>query len=363
VLSYAPTRHDTEATLSITADEVEVARIISGIRESLRPRLATVTAPFAIAPPRSVDIDAEAGHDLVVLHSGWNIANFPITSHRKVIGFFIVLGKKIMRLLMVPALHRQIVYNQANTRTVQRLKDDLDHRVTQDIDELRRSFTARLEALEAELDRRTVSARMETGSGPAGVLDGDERYGRYVDLFAGRAPVLDIGCGRREVVERAHAAGLEAIAAEVSLDELRVCREGGIDPLKLGVFSALEAAGDAALGAVFAARLLEHLPAEAIVAFTRLCHRKLASDGLLVLEVRGPVRPVSPSQLAAAWPYHPFSLDLLLRAAGFDEVRTGSWALTSQALGPGSASVADGFLGGVCWVSGRKSSADGERPR
>jgi SAM-dependent methyltransferase len=78
------------------------------------------------------------------------------------------------------------------------------------------------------------------------------------------------------------------------------------------------------LGGIFAAQLVEHLPAPALVRLLELAAAKLRPGGLLVAETINPLSPLALrnyyADLTHAQPLVPTTLELLARQAGFAAV-------------------------------------------
>jgi SAM-dependent methyltransferase len=153
-----------------------------------------------------------------------------------------------------------------------------------------------------------------------------ERQRPYVDRLGGNAPVLDLGCGRGELLALLRDAGIEARGADANADMVAFARAEGLDVAHATAHDALGACEDESLGAVTALQLLEHLPPPDLVALLDLAHAKLRPGGLLIAET------IDPSSLAAlrnyyadlthAQPLVPETLELLVRGAGFGETET-----------------------------------------
>jgi O-antigen chain-terminating methyltransferase len=153
-----------------------------------------------------------------------------------------------------------------------------------------------------------------------------ERQRPYVDRLRGHAPVLDLGCGRGELLALLRDAGIEARGADANADMVAFARAEGLDVAHATAHDALGACEDESLGAVTALQLLEHLPPPDLVALLDLAHAKLRPGGLLIAET------IDPSSLAAlrnyyadlthAQPLVPETLELLVRGAGFGETET-----------------------------------------
>ena len=101
-------------------------------------------------------------------------------------------------------------------------------------------------------------------------------------------------------------------------------RGEGLDVEQADALAALEALEDGALGGVFAAQLLEHLPPPSLVRLLQLSAAKLRPGGILVAETINPLSPLALrnyfADLTHAQPLVPETLELLVRQAGFADV-------------------------------------------
>lgn len=157
----------------------------------------------------------------------------------------------------------------------------------------------------------------------------DEVRGRqrpYVERLRGRAPVLDLGCGRGELLALLREAGVEARGVDANADMVSFARGEGLEVEQAAAHDALAACADGALGAVVALQLLEHLPPADIVSLLELAHAKLRPAGLLIAETIDPSSPAALrnyfADLTHAQPLVPETLELLVRGAGFRETET-----------------------------------------
>jgi glycosyltransferase involved in cell wall biosynthesis/SAM-dependent methyltransferase len=144
---------------------------------------------------------------------------------------------------------------------------------------------------------------------------------RYVALLRDRSWVLDLGCGRGELLDALRDAGIRGKG--VDLDETMVarCREKGHDVELADAASALRSYGDRSVPAVFAAQVVEHLSADQLRELLALCVAKLSPGGVAIFET---VNPHNPAALKAFWTdtthHHPLFPEVLLahcRLAGF----------------------------------------------
>jgi len=153
-----------------------------------------------------------------------------------------------------------------------------------------------------------------------------ERQRGYVDDFRDAAPVLDLGCGRGELLGLLREAGVEARGVDADADMVAYARGEGLDVEQADVLAYLEGLEDGSLGGVFAGQVVEHLPPATLLRLLELSARKLRPGGLLVAETINPLSPLALrsyfADLTHAQPLVPATLALLARQAGFREVET-----------------------------------------
>jgi SAM-dependent methyltransferase len=153
-----------------------------------------------------------------------------------------------------------------------------------------------------------------------------EKQRAYVKDFRGADPVLDLGCGRGEFLSLLRDAGVEAVGVDIDADMVAYARGEGLEVEHTGAVEYLEGLADVSLGGIFAAQLLEHLPAATVVRLLELAAAKLRPGGLFVAETINPVSPLALrnyfADLTHAQPLVPETLELLARQAGFASVET-----------------------------------------
>ncbi|HJW94338.1 MAG TPA: methyltransferase domain-containing protein [Thermoanaerobaculia bacterium] len=143
----------------------------------------------------------------------------------------------------------------------------------------------------------------------------------YANLAREHGPLIDVGCGRGELL------ALVPGARGVDTNERSVAdlKARGLDATRAGVPECFASFGDASIGSVAALHVVEHLPVELLFAFFRESARVLRDGGLLMIET-----PNAESLLVSAsefWrdpthlaPRHPAALVLLAREHGFEIV-------------------------------------------
>src|SRR5262249_22115106 len=115
-----------------------------------------------------------------------------------------------------------------------------------------------------------------------------ERQRGYVDDFREAAPVLDVGCGRGELLSLLREAGVEAHGVDADSDMVEYARGEGLEVVQADALEYLERLDDDSLGGMFAGQVVEHLPPSALVRFLELAVQKLRPGGLLVAETINP---------------------------------------------------------------------------
>lgn len=153
-----------------------------------------------------------------------------------------------------------------------------------------------------------------------------ERQADYVERLRGHAPVLDLGCGRGELLELLRSAGIAARGVEGNANAVQECRAKGLDVAQGDLVEFLERQPPGSVGAVVAAQVAEHLVPRQLQALLAAAHRALAKDGLLVLETVNVASALAYldvfiRDLTHERPLHPETLRFMAAAAGFSEAR------------------------------------------
>ncbi len=115
-----------------------------------------------------------------------------------------------------------------------------------------------------------------------------ERQRFYGERFRGSRDVLDIGCGRGELLEVLKDAGVEARGIDLSEEAVALCRSKGLQATRADLFEYLGSQPDQSLGGVVCSQVIEHLAPERIPELVRLAHAKMRRDGLIAIETPNP---------------------------------------------------------------------------
>jgi SAM-dependent methyltransferase len=307
---------------------------------------------------------------------------FPIRSHRGVLGRLLVGFKRLLRplakvpqndlwerqrtfnLILLEHLERleaaradhlrRIEYQEAldseGIHEIMRHNDALFARVDQKLDRYRREARDLLGSLGAALAAVRPRSSETSGNEAAvevvaraheehGYLELERRYRGteeeireriaaylpYLQDVPDGAPVLDLGCGRGEALALLRDHGLAGRGVDASARMVQLCRERGLEAEAGDLFEILAGVAEGSLGGVVSFHVIEHLPAAALDRLVRLAYRALRPGGVLILETPNPL-----SMVVAArnfWldpthvrPVHPESLKLIYELAGFEPV-------------------------------------------
>jgi SAM-dependent methyltransferase len=138
-----------------------------------------------------------------------------------------------------------------------------------------------------------------------------ERQRIYLPLLAGCERVVDLGCGRGEMLDLLRGAGIATVGVDSDPYMVAACREKGHEVEEADVLDYLRRQPDGSIPAVFCAQLIEHLTFEQLEELLTLCRSRLRPGGLLIAE------SVNPHALEA---FKTFYTDLTHQRPIFPEV-------------------------------------------
>jgi len=148
------------------------------------------------------------------------------------------------------------------------------------------------------------------------------RMDRYLPDLRPQGPVLDLGCGRGELLLLLREAGIEAIGVEADPALVGAARRRGLEIVEGDVLEVLKGQESESRGAVTAVHLFEHLTSAILIAALAEIRRVLRPGGLLIVECPNPHSLRVGASLFWQDPTHqrpllPETLELMLSAAGF----------------------------------------------
>ena len=147
----------------------------------------------------------------------------------------------------------------------------------------------------------------------------------YVPLFARRANVLDIGCGRGELLAAFRTAGVGARGIDSNAEMAGAARARGLDARQADALGYLTALPEASLGGLIATQVIEHLEPSYLMRVLDAAARALQPGAPIVLETINPACWLTffssyIRDFTHVRPVHPETLQYLLRASGFSGV-------------------------------------------
>jgi O-antigen chain-terminating methyltransferase len=152
-----------------------------------------------------------------------------------------------------------------------------------------------------------------------------ERLAPYVPLFAGASNVLDIGCGRGELLELFRDHGVTARGIDANQAMVDECQSRGLDVERADAVAFLEGQADGSLGGLIAIQVVEHFEPAYLLRVIELAYQKLRAGAPLVLETINPACWMAFFEtyirdLTHVRPLHPDTLRYLVQATGFASV-------------------------------------------
>lgn len=151
------------------------------------------------------------------------------------------------------------------------------------------------------------------------------RLADYVPLFSSASAVVDVGCGRGELLELLRQHGVGARGVDTNDGMVQLCRERGLDVEQGDALGYLERQADGSLGGLAAIQVVEHFEPAYLLRFLETAFHKLRPGAPMVLETINPacwmaffetyIRDVTHKQ-----PLHPETLRYLVQTSGFTGV-------------------------------------------
>jgi SAM-dependent methyltransferase len=149
----------------------------------------------------------------------------------------------------------------------------------------------------------------------------------YVEQFppaASSGRVVDIGCGRGEMVEMLLAAGHEVIGIDSDEDMAAACRSRGLPVIAGDGLSWLEAQPAGSLKGIFCSQVVEHLVTPELERFVAGSFAALRDGGIMIIETINPRSWYALANhffadLSHVRPIHPETLRFMCEQAGFGE--------------------------------------------
>jgi len=149
-----------------------------------------------------------------------------------------------------------------------------------------------------------------------------ERLASYIAVLGKHPPVLDLGCGRGDLLAVMHEHGIEATGVDPNPVLVAAAHQSGLDAVAQDLFVHLAARPEASVAAVTAVGLLEHLSVADAARLLRSVARVVSPGGMVLVETPDPSsvdgRDTLWQDVLCERLYNPAMLGLLCRDAGLD---------------------------------------------
>lgn len=154
---------------------------------------------------------------------------------------------------------------------------------------------------------------------------------RYAERLADHQPVLDVGCGRGELLAALAERGIEGRGVDLDAEMADEAQQRGVDVTVGDAVAYLESLADGSLGSIVCIHVVEHLPLATLTRFLELAAQKVRPGGIVVMETPNPTTLLvlgnsyilDPTHV---WPLHPSLLAFLCERAGFRGIDFEFWS-------------------------------------
>ena len=151
------------------------------------------------------------------------------------------------------------------------------------------------------------------------------RLDDYLPIFRSASDVVDVGCGRGELLDLLRQRGVTGRGVDTNDAMVQLCRARGLDVERDDALGFLERQPDGSLGGLVAIQVVEHFEPAYLLRFLETAHHKLRAGAPLVLETINAacwmaffetyLRDITHRQAL-----HPDTLRYLVQTSGFTSV-------------------------------------------
>jgi SAM-dependent methyltransferase len=147
----------------------------------------------------------------------------------------------------------------------------------------------------------------------------------YLPLFASTSDVVDVGCGRGELLDLLKGQGVTARGVDTNAAMVELCLGRGLEVECADALGYLERQRDGALGGLVAIQVVEHFEPAYLARFLEAAYHKMRPGAPLILETINPACWMAFFEtyirdLTHQRPLHPETLKYLVQATGFQHV-------------------------------------------
>ena len=148
---------------------------------------------------------------------------------------------------------------------------------------------------------------------------------RYAEILADAGRVVDVGCGRGELVAMLRERGVDAYGYELEPDFVTLAAERGLPVAQGDGIAHVAGLPAGSVGGVVASHVVEHLEPAEVLRLVEGAAEALRPGGILIMETPNPESLVAGSvnfhrDLTHRRPIHPDTLAFLCETAGFVDI-------------------------------------------
>ncbi|OGO05475.1 MAG: hypothetical protein A2Y73_07525 [Chloroflexi bacterium RBG_13_56_8] len=337
-----------------SSESSDVQTIAAALQEEIRRHQVASGTPESAISPETLDRLLRYQRVNPHLPIGW--PEMPKSFTAKLGAYAKKIVRRLLRWYINPLIEQQNDYNAAVTQSISALQDHTRKLLVQLQQPLREQEMLRLRVQRMEnwyrnsgyaegnhLAPLATDTSAPTPSPDLFLLGAKyrpeklvrEQLHEYDDLFAlvrahqareeSALPVLDIGCGRGELVEHLTQMGISAYGIDIDRDAVQLGQAAGRDVRQAEAFAHLHDLRDGSLSAITMIQVIEHFKMRDLLGLLTLAARKLAPDGLLLAETINPLCVfalvhfylLDPSHRT---PLHPDLAHMLLEQAGLERI-------------------------------------------
>lgn len=146
----------------------------------------------------------------------------------------------------------------------------------------------------------------------------------YMPVLGQFEDIVDIGCGRGELLDALRSRGIRARGVDANHAMVELCRSRGLAVDQGDALSYLEAQDDGSIGGLVAIQVVEHFEPAYLLRFLETAQHKMSPGAPLVLETINPACWLAFFEayirdLTHVRPLHPDTLRYVVQASGFDQ--------------------------------------------
>jgi O-antigen chain-terminating methyltransferase len=154
-----------------------------------------------------------------------------------------------------------------------------------------------------------------------------KRLEEYASYFVGQNNILDIGCGRGELLEVLKEQGIQAKGIELDEDMVLMCKDKELDVIQTDAIEYLKGLEDNSLGGIVLTQVIEHLSPNYLIQLIEIAYQKLKPNATFIAETINPQSLIVFTEayfmdLSHIRMIHPLTIRFLLEGEGFREIDT-----------------------------------------